>query len=74
NQLQALLDEYFPEFREVFKNLLGKAALWVLRHCPFPSYILTWSVEELANQLKGATNNRVGLRRAGILKEAAENS
>ncbi|GAW93622.1 ISChy2, transposase, partial [Calderihabitans maritimus] len=25
NQLQALLDEYFPEFREVFKNLLGKA-------------------------------------------------
>lgn len=33
-QLQAILDEYFPELPQVFKSLLGKAASWVLRNRP----------------------------------------
>jgi transposase len=74
NKLVSILDEYFPEFEEVFKNLLGKAALWVLRHCPFPSIILNYTKEELAENLKRAANKRVGSKRAEKLIEVAERS
>ncbi|WP_046159891.1 IS110 family transposase, partial [Caldanaerobacter subterraneus] len=74
NKIIAILDEYFPEFEEVFKNLWGKAALWILRNCPFPSIILKLSKEEIAEQLKKATNNRVGMKRAEKLIEAAKKS
>ncbi|AEM78226.1 IS110 family transposase [Thermoanaerobacter wiegelii] len=74
NKIIAILDEYFPEFEEVFKNLWGKAALWVLRNCPFPSMILKLSKEEIAGKLKKATSNRVGMKRAEKLIEAAKRS
>lgn len=74
NRLQAFLDEYFPEFPIVFKNLLGKAAWWVLRHLPLPEDILRLSTEELAEHLKAASNRRVGLKRAQALQEAARNA
>ncbi|MDK2815518.1 MAG: transposase [Moorella sp. (in: firmicutes)] len=74
NQLQAILDEYFPELGQVFKNLLGKAAQWVLRNCPFPSLILAHKVEELAEQLKEASNHRVGMKRAQALYQTAQES
>lgn len=38
--MRAILNEYFPELQQVFKNLLGKAAKWILRHRPFPEDIL----------------------------------
>jgi len=74
NRLQAFSDEYFPEFPIVFKNLLGMAAWWVLRHLPLPEDILELSTEELAEHLKAASNHRVGFKRAQVLQEAAGNS
>lgn len=74
NRLCAILDEYFPEFEQIFKNLLGKASLWILKHCPFPSMILSKPVENLAEKLKEASNYRVGLKRAIKLYEAAKES
>lgn len=35
NNLAAILDEYFPEYTEVFKDLLGKASMHILAHLPF---------------------------------------
>jgi len=74
NHLHAFLDEYFPEFPAVFKNLLGMAAWWVLRHLSLPEDILRLSTEELAKHLKAASNRRVGLKRAKALQEAARDS
>lgn len=74
NKLISILDEYFPEFEEVFKNILGKAALWVLRNCPFPSMIVSYTKEEIAENMKKATNKRVGIKRAEKLIEAARKS
>ncbi|WXJ95913.1 IS110 family transposase ISChy2 [Neomoorella carbonis] len=74
NQLQAILDEYFPELGQVFKNLLGKAAQWVLRNCPFPRLILAYKLEELAAKLKEASNHRVGMKRAQALYQTAQES
>ncbi|MCS3915681.1 hypothetical protein M2349_000822 [Caldanaerobacter subterraneus subsp. tengcongensis MB4] len=52
----------------------GKAAIWVLRNCPFPSIILKLSKEEIAGKLKKATSNKVGMKRAEKLIEAAKKS
>ena len=74
NNLVAILDEYFPEYQEVFKTLAGKASQHVLRHTPFPEDILKFTVEELAQELKGATSNRVGEKKAALLLQKAMTS
>lgn len=74
NNLRAVLDEFFPEFDTVFKNLLGKAASWVLENIPFPKDIVSHSLEWLGERLKEASNHRVGLKRAESLMSAAESS
>jgi len=41
NIITAVMDEYFPEIVSVFKYpLKGKAAMHILKSCPFPSLIL----------------------------------
>lgn len=74
NQLRAVLDEYFPEYTTVFVNLLGQASLHILQHRPFPQDVLAVKVEELAGELRAASNGRVGLKRAQELQEAARGS
>ncbi|SFR18402.1 Transposase [Desulfoscipio geothermicus DSM 3669] len=74
NILVAILDEYFPEYPEVFKNLLGKASVYVLTNRPFPRDLLQISEEQLACELKKASNNRVGEKRAKLLLLTASNS
>lgn len=72
--LRAILDEFFPEFGEVFKDPLGLGALWVLTTCPTPTHVLRMSLEELAEGLKAATNGRLGMKRAQELVAVAERS
>ncbi len=74
NRLRSVLDEYFPEYDQVFKDLLGKASMWVLRHCPFPQDVLQCDPEGLATCLKLATRDRVGMKRAKALIRAASES
>lgn len=74
NNLVAILDEYFPEYEEVFKNLLGKASMHIMARWPFPADILQFTEEELAEELKAATSNRVGMKRAVLLLNAARSS
>lgn len=74
SQIITILDQYFPEFTEVFKNLLGKGARFILTHYPFPNDILSVSEQTLCKGLKAATNNRVGQKRAQRIREAALSS
>ena len=73
-QLHGVLDEFFPEFPKVFKNVIGLGARWVLANFPFPSDILSMPADELARGLKAATSHRVGLKRVQKLRQAAEES
>lgn len=73
-RLIALLDEYFPELRNLFSDILGKASLAMLKNCPFPKDILNIGNEKLIEILKNATKNRVGIKKASLIYEAAENS
>lgn len=58
----------------VFKNLLGKASMWVLRYCPFPQDVLQCDPEGLAVCLKLAAGNRMGMKRVKRLVEATSAS
>lgn len=74
NQVQAVLDECFPEYCDVFTKLLGQASLYLLTHRAFPVDVLGVSVEQLASELKSVTKSRVGLKRVLKLREAASRS
>lgn len=69
--LVALLDEYFPEFVDVFKNPLGKGALYILGRYPWPIDLRGLPVERVTHELKQATSGRVGKTRAVQLLAAA---
>jgi len=74
NQLITVLDQYFPEFANIFKNLLGKGAIYILTHHPLPDDILETDEQTLCRGLKEATHNRVGQKRATQIREAALDS
>ena len=66
------LNQYFPEFRTVFKAWDGKAALTALDTLPTPDSVLAQSVDALGTQFKAATTNRVGAKRARVLHTARQ--
>jgi len=73
-RVQAWLAERFPEFPEVFKDPMGRAACWALEHCPLPSQVMGMSFEELVAGLQQASQGRVGVKRAARLLAAAKDS
>lgn len=73
-RLIALLDEYFPELRKLFSDILGKSSLEILKKCPFSKDIKTMGIYKITELLKIATKNRVGIKKAILVCEAAENS
>ncbi len=74
NRVHGWLDVFFPEFRAVFKDITGKAAMWVLSNCPAPTMINAMPLAHLVKGLKGASCGRVGEKRALRLIEAAQRS
>ena len=75
NTITAVMDEYFPEIKTVFKNpLKGKASLQILKSCPFPSLIIELGVDGVLAEIKKAVKKTVGRKKAEELIEAAKNS
>lgn len=75
NNITAVMDEYFPEIKEVFKNpLTGKASLQILKSCPFPELILALGIEGVLAEIKKAVKRSVGRKKACELVEAAQSS
>lgn len=75
NTILAVLDEYFPEFTRVFRHpFKGKAAMQMLKACPFPKYILELGVEGVLAEIKKAAKRSVGRKRAQLLVETAQTS
>ena len=75
NNITAVMDEYFPEIKTVFKNpLTGKASLQILKSCPFPELILALGIEGVLAEIKKAVKRSVGRKKACELVEAAKSS
>lgn len=75
NTILAVMDEYFPEFTKVFKcPFKGKAAMQMMKTCPFPKYIMELGVTGVAAEMKKAAKRAVGQKRAQQLVNAAQGS
>ena len=75
NTITAVLDEYFPEIWQVFKDpLKGKASRQVLRSSPFPGFILKLGEDGVLEEIKKAVKKTVGLKKVRQLIEAAKES
>lgn len=75
NAITAVMDEYFPEYGEVFKcPLSGKASRHILKNCPFPKFILALGEEGVTEEIKKAVKKTVGRKKAAQLVEAAKDS
>lgn len=75
NSITAVMDEYFPEYVEVFKcPLSGKASRHILKTCPFPKFILDLGKDGVTDEIKKAVKKTVGRKKAAQLVEAAKGS
>jgi len=75
NTITAILDEYFPEIRTVFKKpLKGKASRQILRSCPFPTFILSLGENGVLDEIKKAVKKTVGMKKVRQLIQTAEMS
>ncbi len=75
NTITAVMDEYFPEYEEVFKcPLSGKASRHILKTCPFPKIILELGEDGVTDEIKKAVKKTVGRKKAARLVETAKDS
>ena len=67
NTITAVMDEYFPEYEEVFKcPLSGKASRHILKTCPFPKLILGLGEDGREKEGRAACGGRKGFYRGGL--------
>ena len=75
NTITAVMDEFFPEYGEVFKcPLSGKASRHILKNCPFPKFILALGEDGVTDEIRKAVRKTVGRKKAVQLVEAAKDS
>ena len=75
NTITAVMDEFFPEYTEVFKHpLSGKASRHILKNCPFPRFIAELGEDGITEEIKKAVKRTVGRKKARQLVEAAKDS
>lgn len=68
------IDIYFPEFKEVFKDLTCTSALLILKHAPFPKDIVKLDEKEIVQVWRTKVKSGIGIKKATILKAAALDS
>src|SRR5690606_6626210 len=73
-RIQNIIQRYFPEFFDVFKDWEGKAALCTLKLFPFPSRIKEMTPEEVLAEWKPFVQRGVGIKKATKLVETAKKS
>jgi transposase len=75
NRMHNIIDEYFPEITSVFKNpFKGKAALQMLKSCPFPAQLIALGTEGVLAEIKKAVKKTVGRKKAQEIVDAAKRS
>ena len=74
NVIVAMMDEYFPEYDEIWEKVTGPTSREVMRAMPFPSDILEAGEEKLSEFLRMASSGVEGKMRAAKLVEAAGRS
>ena len=74
NKVERWLKIYFPEYKEVFSDWSKQGSLLILKQLPLPEDIRIKSKEELNEIWRERKLRAVGMKRAEMLKTAAEKS
>jgi transposase len=74
NTIIALMDEFFPEYRTVFKNVTCPTSCEILRIVPFPTDVLSMGREDLIALIRQASGGTEGQKLADELVLVATNS
>ena len=74
NRMVAIMDEYFPEFANVFKKILSRTSVEILKKCPFPEDIKSMGEEELLKHIKETVKRGYSKKKIKEIYELAEES
>jgi transposase len=75
NVIIAVLDEYFPEFTDIFKcPFKGKVSMQILKVCPIPRMVLGKGESGILAEIKKVVKKSVGEKKALELVKVAKDS
>jgi transposase len=75
HRLAAVLDDYFPELKDIFWSMKAKGLWAVLEECPLPEDVLKKSVEEIAEIIgKGSRRKGEAIKKAQKIYGGAKES
>jgi len=75
NALRAVLDDYFPELKNIFRLMNAKGLWAILENCPFPEDALTLGRTKIADIIaKSSRRKAVAAEKASVLYQAAGKS
>jgi len=66
NSLHAVLDDYFPELKEIFWSMHSRGLWALLQRCPFPADVVTLKVSVLKEIIGRASRRRVEASRKAM--------
>lgn len=70
----ATMDEYFPEYTKVFKQILSRTSEEILKECPFPEDIKSLGEEELLKHIKETVKRGYSKKQVKEIYELANES
>ena len=73
-RIVATIDEYFPEYTQVFKNVLSRTSEEILKECPFPEDIKSIGKEELLKHIKETVKRGYSKKQVETIYELANES
>ena len=73
-RLVAIIDEYFPEYTKVFKNVLSRTSEEILKESPFPEDIKSIGKEELLKHIKKTVKRGYSKKQVEKIYELANES
>ena len=73
-RLVAIIDEYFPEYTKVFKNVLSRTSEEILKERPFPEDIKSIGKEELLKHIKKTVKRGYSKKQVEKIYELANES
>lgn len=73
-RLIAIIDEYFPEYTKVFKNVLSRTSEEILKERPFPEDIKSIEKEELLKNIKKTVKRGYSKKQVETIYELANES
>jgi transposase len=73
--LKGVLEDYFPELKNIFWSMKAKGLLALLERCPFPEDVLTMDIDTLTQLIAKSTRRKIkAYEKALKIYEAAKQS